>query len=107
MLATLRARDGLFALQVEGGRALLRSVKPPRRRVTVISGVESFIRKGGNVFAKHVASVDPDIRPEEEVLVVDGKDELLAVGRTFFNAVEMQGFKVGVAVKVRHGVESK
>ncbi len=104
LLATLRARNGLFALQIEGGMTLIRALKPPRHRVTVMEDVVPFIRKGGNVFAKHVASVDPELRPEEEVLVVDNKDELLAVGKSFFNAQEMLSFKVGVAVKVRHGV---
>lgn len=106
LLATLRARDGLYALQVEGGKRLLEIFKPPRLRVTVVQGVEEFIRKGGNVFAKHVADVDPELCAEEETLVVDGHDNLLAVGRSFFNAEEMRSFKVGVAVKVRHGIEN-
>jgi predicted RNA-binding protein (TIGR00451 family) len=50
--------------------------------------------------------VDPELRPAEEVLVVDEEDRLLAVGRSFFNAEEMLSFKIGVAVKVRHGLES-
>src|SRR5438093_502047 len=80
--------------------------KPPRLRVEVVQGVEEFIEKGGNVFCKHVQDVDPELRPAEEVLVVDGKDRLLAVGRSFFNAEEMLSFKIGVAVKVRHGIQS-
>lgn len=79
--------------------------KPPRQRVSVIDGVEEFIRKGGNVFAKHVRKVDPELRPAEEVMVVDSKDRLLAVGKTFFSASEMLSFKIGIAVKVRHGVD--
>ena len=78
---------------------------PPKLRVKMMRGVEEFIRKGGNVFAKHVTDADPEIRPEEEVLVVDWRDRLLAVGRSFFNAEEMLSFRVGVAVKVRHGVD--
>ncbi len=105
LLATLRAKDGFLALTVEGGKALKRIFKPPRLRVKVIAGVGEFIRKGGNVFAKHVRSADPKIRPGEEVLVVDTRDRLLAVGRTFFNAKEMLSFTMGVAVKVRHGVD--
>jgi len=96
-------KDGLLALTVNGGLALKRVFKAPKLRVKVTPGVEPFIRKGGNVFAKHVIGVDPELRPEEEVLVVDKKDRLLAVGRSFFNAIEMQSFKIGVAVKVRHG----
>ncbi len=105
LLATLRAKDGFLALTAEGGARLKLLFHPPRLRVKVIRGVEEFIRKGGNVFAKHVASVDPELRPGEEVLVVAGRDRLLAVGRSFFNAREMLSFRVGVAVKVRHGAE--
>lgn len=106
LMATLRAKDGFLALTAEGGRVLQIIFRPPRLRVKVVPGVEKFIRNGGSVFAKHVRSVDPEIRPGEEVLVVDSKDRLLGVGRTFFNAEEMLSFSVGVAVKVRHGVGS-
>ena len=103
LLATYRPKDGLLALSVPGGESLLRIFKPPRLRVKVVPGVEEFIRKGSNVFCKHVEEVDPELRPAEEVLVVDKNDSLLAVGRSFFNAAEMLSFKVGVGVKVRHG----
>ena len=105
LLATYRPTDGFLALSIPGGQALLKIFKPPRRRVRVIEGVEEFIRKGGNVFCKHVEKVDPELRPAEEVLVVDSKDRLLAVGKTFFSAEEMLSFKIGIAVKVRHGVD--
>jgi predicted RNA-binding protein (TIGR00451 family) len=105
LIATLRAKDGFLALTLDGGRALKRILHPPRHRVRVVRGIEEFILRGGDVFAKHVVSVDPELRPEEEVLVVDSRDRLLAVGRSFFNAGEMLSFRVGVAVKVRHGAE--
>ena len=104
LLATYRPKDGLLALSIPGGQALLGIFKPPKLRVQVVDGVEEFIRRGGNVFCKHVQNVDPELRPAEEVLVVDGKDRLLAVGRSFFNADEMLSFKTGVGVKVRHGI---
>ncbi len=103
LLATLRAKDGFLALTIDGGIALRQILHPPKYRVRVVRGVEGYILKGGDVFAKHVVSVDPEFRPEEEVLVVDWRDRLLAVGRSLFNAEEMLSFKVGAAVKVRHG----
>jgi conserved protein with predicted RNA binding PUA domain len=105
LLATLRAKDGFLALTVGGGRALQKLFKPPRLRVRVMPDVEEFIKRGGNVFAKHVVNVDQELRPEEEVLIVGRRDRLLAVGRSFFNAAEMMSFTVGMAVKVRHGVD--
>lgn len=105
LLATYRPKDGLLALSIAGGEALRRVLKPPRYRVRVVPGVEDLIKKGGNVFCKHVESVDPELRPAEEVLVVDRDDRLLAVGRSLFNAEEMLSFKTGVGVKVRHGLE--
>ena len=105
LLATYRPKDGLLALSIPGGQALLKIFRPPRLRVRVTQGVEDFIKKGGNVFCKHVEEVDPELRPAEEVLVVDQEDRLLAVGRSFFNAEEMLSFKIGVGVKVRHGVD--
>lgn len=105
LLATYRPKDGLLALSITGGEALRRIFKPPKLRVRVIPGVEEFITSGGNVFCKHVKEVDPELRPAEEVLVVDEKDRLLAVGRSFFNAEEMLSFKTGIGVRVRHGVD--
>src|SRR5438552_18536561 len=86
LLATYRPKDGLLALSTPGGQALRGIFKPPRLRVEVVAGVEEFIKKGGNVFCKHVQHADPELRHAEEVLVVDESDSLLAVCRRIFNA---------------------
>lgn len=102
LLATLRPTDGFFGLTVEGGRRLLKAFKPPRFRVVVNDSVEEFIRTGSSVFAKHILMADPDIRPLEEVVVTNSRDETLAVGRALLTGCEMPLFKRGVAVKIRH-----
>jgi predicted RNA-binding protein (TIGR00451 family) len=105
LLATLRARDGLLALTIEGAKRLLRSVEKPRFRVIVRDDVARFIAGGRNVFAKHVIDADPEVRPGEEVVVTNSKDEVLAVGRSLLTGEEMLVFKRGVAVRVRRGAE--
>src|SRR3989441_2170179 len=100
LLATYRPKDGLLALSIPGGQALRGIFKPPRLRVEVVPGVEEFIKNGGNVFCKHVQHVDPELRPAEEVLVVDENDRLLAVGRRLFNPYEIRSFQIGGEVKV-------
>lgn len=103
LLATLRPTIGLFSLAIEGARRLADGMKPLRMWVQVQDDVASFIEKGGDVFAKHVADSDIEIRPMEEVIVLDGKRRVIAVGRAVLSGDEMKAFKKGVAVKVRKG----
>jgi predicted RNA-binding protein (TIGR00451 family) len=46
---------------------------------------------------------DDEIRPKDEVIVVNENGEVLAVGRAVLSGEEMKAFKTGVAVKVRRG----
>jgi len=98
LLATLR-NDGFFSLKMGGARLLHEKVKG--YRVVVEGDVKEVVKKGGNVFAKFVRDVKGEILPREEVLVVDEKDELLAVGTSLLNSREMKEFDYGLAVKVR------
>ena len=104
LLATLRPTDGYLSLSLAGARRILRKVRNPPSVVVVQSDVSSFIKKGRNVFAKHVVKADDEIRPQDEVIAVDQKGHLLAVGRALLSGEEMLSFKSGVAVKVRRGI---
>jgi uncharacterized protein with predicted RNA binding PUA domain len=103
LLATLRPADGYLALGPEGAIRVARSLKPPKYRVVVIEEVAEYIKKGRNLFAKHVLSADPEIRAGEEVLVTDTADHVIATGRAALTGKEMKCFKIGLAVKVRKG----
>ncbi len=100
-IATVRANDGLLTLSMLGAKRLHGFLAPPEYRVTVSDESAPFIAKGGNVFARHVKSVDPDIRAGEEVLVVDGQDTLLATGKAVLAPEEMLQIKRGMAVAIR------
>ncbi|RLF16131.1 MAG: pseudouridine synthase [Thermoprotei archaeon] len=106
-IMTIRAHDGMISLSIEGAERLRRRFKPPKLRVIVRSDVVDFIRRGRDVFAKHVIDADRDIRPGMEVLVVDQNDELLAVGRAVLSGEEMILLNRGVAVRVRRGINEK
>jgi len=106
LLATLRPKDGMFSLTLAGAKRLLSGVDPPRLWVRVSNDVASFVADGKSVFAKHVVAADSEIRPEEEVMVLDEDGRLLAVGRAVLTGREMLAFKRGVAVKVRRGIGS-
>lgn len=103
ILCTIRASDGFIVLNRRGAEMLHAALRPPRLRVTVSEEVAPFVATGRTVFAKHVVAADPEIRPAEEVLVVDPNDRLLASGKALLNGEEMVAFKTGVAVVVRRG----
>jgi predicted RNA-binding protein (TIGR00451 family) len=102
-LATLRPTDGFFSLSILGAERIVERTKSARCFVTVQEDVSKYIAEGGDVFAVHVLKVDDEIRPKDEVIVLDEMCQVLAVGRAILSADEMNAFKTGVAVKVRRG----
>jgi uncharacterized protein with predicted RNA binding PUA domain len=65
--------------------------------------VVEAVEIGGNVFAKHVVDAGDAIRPGDEVVVVDSRGDVVAVGKALLTREEMLRFKAGAAVKVRRG----
>jgi predicted RNA-binding protein (TIGR00451 family) len=107
LLATLRPTTGLLVLTLAGAKRITREVKPMRYWVKIQDYAEPFVSKGRSVFAKHVIDADEEIRPHEEVIVINTKNEALAVGRALLSGKEMKEFSRGMAVRVRRGVAEK
>ncbi len=97
---------GLFALGYSGAKYLLEKFPPPTFRIVIQDDVGGFISEGRNVFAKHVVDIDLDLLPEDEVIIVDTKDRLLALGRLVLPPIEVKKFNWGVAVKTRKGFKN-
>lgn len=98
---SMRAHDGLFTLKGDGAKLLHNKFKKPLLRVVVNNDAVDFVKEGKSVFAKFVEDCDPELRPLDECLIVDEKDNLLAVGRCILNRMEMLSFNYGMAVKTR------
>jgi len=95
---SLRAEDGFATLKLPGAKR----IHPTGQwRVVADRDAAEFVARGRNLFCKFVVDCDPQIRPRDEVLIVDEDDALLAVGQSVMNAREMRSFKRGVAVYVR------
>ncbi len=105
LIASLRPTDGLLTLTILGAERLVSGVGSLGCTVTVMDDVAEFVSKGRNVFARHVMEAGEGIRPGDEVVVLDSKGVVLAVGRALLNREEMLAFSVGVAVKTRRGRE--
>jgi uncharacterized protein with predicted RNA binding PUA domain len=105
LIATVRARDGYIALTLDSAKILLENGLAKKNVVTISEEAVPFIKTGRNVFAKFVRDVSEDLRAGEEVIIVNEKKELIAVGRAILNGEEMRTLKSGLAIKVRRGVE--
>ncbi|GGM70137.1 tRNA-guanine(15) transglycosylase [Thermogymnomonas acidicola] len=105
-VATMRPKDGLFTLTMEGARRLHQGIGGKRLRVFVNRESEAFNRAGYNVFFKFIVDFDPEIVAGNETLVVSEGDDLLAVGKASVSGLEMASYRKGVAVKVHHSAGS-
>lgn len=103
LIATLRASDGIFVLNMNGAKRLHNYLEYPKNRVVVNSDAEPFAREGKSIFAKFVIDIDINIRANEEVLIVNQNDDLLAFGKSILNAREIKDFNTGQAIKTRKG----
>ncbi|MDR0319041.1 MAG: pseudouridine synthase [Nitrososphaerota archaeon] len=106
-LATLRPTDSLFSLSIKAAKYIVENIPEAKGLITLKNEVSQYIAAGGDVFAVHIIQVDDEVRAKDEVIIVDENRQLLAVGRATLSAPEIRAFKTGVAVKVRHGINSK
>ncbi|MCX8174011.1 MAG: tRNA guanosine(15) transglycosylase TgtA [Thermoplasmata archaeon] len=99
--------DGFLNLKIEGAKLLVGHFRRPKMRCIVSGDSFEFNAKGKNVFAKFVVEMDPDLVPEDEVIVVNEADEVAAIGKVLLTAGEARYFKQGIAVRVRESVGGK
>ena len=105
LLATLRPSDGMLALTIKAAQILDKAMPGNRFRVYISEEARPFVARGRDVFSKHVTECDRGIRPRQEVLVLDSRGELIAVGRSVISGPEMGIVRRGVAVRVRECIE--
>ncbi|OEU43893.1 tRNA-ribosyltransferase [Methanosarcina sp. Ant1] len=91
-LATLVPQYGMLALSLEGTELMLKSGK-------YIVKIDDFVPRG-SILAPGVLQADPQIRPNDEVIVLG--ESALCVGRASMSGNEMVKSSRGVAVDLRH-----
>ena len=105
LISALRPTDGFLTFTIAGAERLVSSVNPLGCTVTIQDDVAEVIAQGRNVMAKNVIEAEGGIRPGDEVIVLDSKNEVQAVGRALLTGEEMLVFGTGVAVRTRRGRE--
>ena len=103
-IVNMRASDSYLVLSKEGAKRLHNATAYPQNRVVVNEDSVPFALDGKSVFCKFVTDCDDNIRANDEVLIVDEEDNLLAYGKTLLGACEIREFETGQAVKTRKGM---
>jgi 7-cyano-7-deazaguanine tRNA-ribosyltransferase len=97
----MRANDGFLILSDLGAKRLHEQFEYPKHRVVVSEDVEEFAVAGKSVFNKFVVECDEPIRRNDEVLIVNKNDDLLAYGKALLSSYEINDFNNGQAIKTR------
>lgn len=103
LIVNMRASDSYLVLSKEGAKRLHGACEYPKNRVVVNKDSEPFALDGKSVFSKFVVECDENIRANDEVLIVNEDDKLLAFGKSLLSAVEIEDFQTGQAIKTRKG----
>ena len=104
LILVLRPKNGLFTLSLYSAKKVIKKISPPKLRIIVLNEISEFIKRGRNVFCKHVIDYDNELRPLDEVIIVNQDDELLAIGKLKIPIHFVKSFSSGVAVDVRKGI---
>ncbi|HUW89353.1 MAG TPA: PUA domain-containing protein [Candidatus Nanopelagicaceae bacterium] len=104
LLLNLRPTNGFFTLSLFSAERIISNTPSPKLRAIVMSEVSEFIRKGRNVFCKHVVDIDSTLRPNDEVIVVNQNNDLLAIGKLVIPVPYVRSFQTGIALKIRKGI---
>lgn len=102
-IGVIRPHDGVFVPSIEGARLIKNMLSFPEGRVVVDDVASEPVSQGKTVFTKFVLDIDTSLRPNQEVIVVDSEDNVLAVGKLVLSPKEIEEFSSHPAVKVRHG----
>jgi predicted RNA-binding protein (TIGR00451 family) len=105
LILSLRPTNGFFSISLTAGERIIKSIKPPKMRAVVLNEISPFIKEGRNVFCKHIVEIDENLRPKDEIIIVNQNDELLAVGKLEVPVPYVKTFTRGVGIKVRKGAD--
>ncbi len=104
LLLNLRPTNGFFTLSLFSAEKIIKNIPTPRLRGIVMNEISDFIKIGRNVFCKHIIDIDDNLRPSDEIIVVNQEDEILVIGKLVIPVPYVRSFKTGIAIKVRKGI---
>ncbi len=106
LFATLR-KDGGLALTIFGAKMMVKYTQFIENCIIAEDDVIPFISEGRSLFCKHVKWCGKNVNSGSDVVVINSRHEVLAVGKAVCGNKIMKKFDYGVAVKIREGIKSR
>jgi conserved protein with predicted RNA binding PUA domain len=106
LVGTLRS-DGGIALTILGASIFMKSSGFRQNCIIPINDALPFVSEGRSLFCKHVEWFGSNIKIGSEVVVIDNREDVIAVGKSVASQSQLRGKIGGVAVKVREGIKSR
>jgi archaeosine synthase len=97
-LLTFRPKTGYLTLSLTAAELLLNH----SRNIVTFDGEKI---RGSTIFSKAIINADPEIRSQDEVLVIDGNGSLLAIGVANLPGNLLVKMKRGKGISIRHKVK--
>ncbi len=97
-LLTFRPENGLLTLSLEAGKRLLGHTN----NIVIFDGEKI---SGSTIFTKGIINANPDLYPNDEVLVINSEGELLATGTTYLSGSYLINMNRGKGIKIRQKVK--
>lgn len=98
--------SGVLTLSEQGAIQIFQYVEKKYKRI-VVSGSDFCKYTRGSLLAPIVRYISNDVRPGDEVFIVDENDNLLGVGKSVISSVELTGIRRGEVAKVRRKVRCR
>ena len=102
ILATIRPKDGFLIFTIEGAEFVKKKIRELPKKVYVSNEGVKSLKTTSSIFTKQIVKLDENIRPNDEVFILDLKGDIVATGKSNLSSEEMRSLKRGVAIKVRH-----
>ncbi len=106
LFATLR-KEGAIVLTMYGAKMLINHNNSIENCVIPNEEIIPFIMEGRSLFCKHVKWCGSNIKIGSEVIVIDDKKKVIAIGKAVCPVELMKKYHKGVAVKIREGLKSR
>lgn len=100
---TIIPTTGWIVASFEAFEIIKKVSETPRYRVIVSDEAAQFASEGKSVFSHHIIQIDQNLRPNDEVMIVDQQDRIAALGKLNFPIQYIINQRNGVAVKNKKG----